>query len=354
MPDGAPLPHPAPAIAPGAPALSVVVTCYDTAPWIAAALQSVLDAGLERPEIVVVDDGSSDATAEVAAGVIRRNRDRARWVPILLAANTPGGVGAAANLGVEAATGRHLAFLDGDDWLDPVVLPEALGRLQASGADMLVTDCVDFIAPEGRLAPYAEEAEWAAAEAAWDPVARRRALLRLAPMPWRKLYDRGFLEREGIAFPVGDFFFEDNVHHWEAVLAARRTALLRKRLHAHRVGAPGQTIAGRGRKFLAIFEHHRAIAAILRRRDPQGRHAPEFADWLVRHIWWAMERADPGGLFAFWDAARGCVAAHDPALLDRALQGAGLPARGAALTACVLAGDRAAFAAIWAQSGAAK
>ena len=169
-------------------------------------------------------------------------------------------------------------------------------------------------------------------------------------MPWRKLYDRGFLEREGIAFPVGDFFFEDNVHHWEAVLAARRTALLRKRLHAHRVGAPGQTIAGRGRKFLAIFEHHRAIAAILRRRDPQGRHAPEFADWLVRHLWWAAERVDPSGIYAFWEAAQPCVAAHDPALLDRALMQAGLRPRPAALIAAVLAGDRAGFVSLYAQT----
>ena len=352
MPDGAAMPGPlgAPALHPGAPPLSIIVTGWNVGPYIAGALQSALDARIAGAEIVLVDDGSSDETWAAAEASMRRNPDRARWVPLRLAANTPGGVGAAANLGLEEATGRHVAFLDGDDWLDPAVLPLALARLERAGADMLFTDCLDFVAPQGRLAPYPDARLWAEAEAAPDLTARRRALLRFAPMPWRKLYRRDFLEREGIRFPVGDFFFEDNVHHWDAVLAARSIALLNRPLHMHRVGAPGQTIGGRGRKFLAIFHHHALIADILQRRALCETHAPEFAEWLVRHLWWALERIDPGGLYALWDAARPCVAAHAPAALDEALRRSGLPPRACVLIAAILSGDRAGFVPLFMQA----
>ncbi|MGG7567571.1 glycosyltransferase family 2 protein [Rhodovulum sp. DZ06] len=357
MPDGAPMPSAGPAPEPAAaatqaagPALSLIVTCWNVGPYIAGALQSALDAGLDGPEIIVVDDGSSDETAAVVDLVVARNRDRARWKLLRLAGNTPGGVGAAANLGLDEATGRAVAFLDGDDWLDPDALHLALARLAATGADMVFTDCVDFIAPEGRLAPYPDAALWPELEKAPDIEALRRVLLRCAPMPWRKVYARAFIDRIDLRFPVGDFYFEDNVHHWDAVLGAEKIALLNRPLHMHRVGSAAQTIGGRGRKFLAIFGHHDRIAASLDRRGMSALHAPEFAEWLVRHLWWALERIDPGGLFAFWEAARPCLLRHDAAALDDALLRAGLPPRGAALVSAVLAGDRTAFAAMYMQA----
>jgi glycosyltransferase involved in cell wall biosynthesis len=335
--------------APPPPCASVIVTAWNVGPYIDTALQSVLDADLDRPEIIVVDDGSSDETAARIAAVIRRNPGRARWRSIQLARNTPGGVGAAANIGLEEARGDAVVFLDGDDWLQPDVLRRALARLDASGADMLFTDCVDFLAPEGRIVAYPDAHLWDAAEGAATARALQSALLRFAPMPWRKIYRREFLARERIRFPVGDYFFEDTVHHWDAVLAARRIALLRAPLHAHRVGAEGQTIAGRGRKFLAVFGHHDRIRESLVRRDLLAAFAPDLAAWLIRHAWWAAERVDAAGLYAFFDAARRRMAVHEKAVLDLALQSAHLPPRASALMATVLEGDRTAFAVMFAQ-----
>ena len=89
MPDGAPLPHPAPAIAPGAPALSVVVTCYDTAPWIAAALQSVLE-GRKMPAAECLDCGMANKVvpADELDAAARDWADRlAQTAPLALAAS---------------------------------------------------------------------------------------------------------------------------------------------------------------------------------------------------------------------------------------------------------------------------
>lgn len=330
------------------PPVSVIVTAYAVGPWIATALQSALDADIEGAEIVVVDDGSPDGCAALDCAM-RRNLHRARWRVVRLARNTPGGVGTAANIGLSASTGRAVVFLDGDDWLDPAALRDALALLDRSGADMVFTDCRDFAESHGRVEAYPDAHLWETAQGAASPQELKRALLRFAPMPWRKIYTRDFLDRSGLAFPVGPWFFEDTAHHWEAVLAARRIALFRRPLHMHRLGS-GQSIAGRGRKFLAIFDHHDAIRAMLRRRDPRGAYAESFADWTIRHAWWALERIDASGPYAFWQAARPRIAAHDPALMDEALRLAGLPPRGAALMAAVLAGDRTGFVAMFPQA----
>jgi glycosyltransferase involved in cell wall biosynthesis len=89
------------------PVFSVVIPAFNAAPFIAKAMDSVLNQKiLMNFEILVVDDGSSDATAAIATGY-------ARNVRCLRKAN--GGVGSARNAGVLAAEGDIILLLDADD-----------------------------------------------------------------------------------------------------------------------------------------------------------------------------------------------------------------------------------------------
>lgn len=90
------------------PSVSAVIPAYNAELTIADAIQSVLAQTCEVAEIIVVDDGSSDRTAEVAASFPRTRVIR----------KPNGGVGAARNAGIHAASGEWIAFLDSDDsWL---------------------------------------------------------------------------------------------------------------------------------------------------------------------------------------------------------------------------------------------
>jgi hypothetical protein len=99
--------------------LSVVIAAYDAEPWLGAALESVLREAPPDAEVIVVDDGSRDATGAVA----RRHGDRVT----VLRHDTPGGPGRARNAGARAASGDVLAFHDADD----LVLPGRFAVLQA-------------------------------------------------------------------------------------------------------------------------------------------------------------------------------------------------------------------------------
>lgn len=89
------------------PRFSVIIPAYNAEATLARALDSVLAQTWPAYEIIVVDDGSSDATAAVVATY----DDKVRY---LYQHNA--GVSAARNAGAQAATGDWLAFLDADDW----------------------------------------------------------------------------------------------------------------------------------------------------------------------------------------------------------------------------------------------
>jgi len=89
--------------------LSVVIPAYNNERWIGRAIDSVLSQSQPADEILVVDDGSTDRTAEMAADC---------GGPVRLIRQPNGGASAARNAGIEAASGNWIAFLDADDqWL---------------------------------------------------------------------------------------------------------------------------------------------------------------------------------------------------------------------------------------------
>lgn len=98
------------AIAPTLPLVSVLVPAYNRADTIAETLDSLIQQSYPNLEIVVVDDGSTDATAQVAA----RYADRVRYVRQI-----NGGLASARNRAQREARGKYLAWLDADDIAEP-------------------------------------------------------------------------------------------------------------------------------------------------------------------------------------------------------------------------------------------
>ncbi len=99
------------------PIVSVVIPTYNRAALITRSIPSVLNQTFQNIEVIVVDDGSTDETADVVGGL-----HDARIKYIRLPSNT--GAGASRNIGIHRSAGDFLAFQDSDDeWL-----PENLAR----------------------------------------------------------------------------------------------------------------------------------------------------------------------------------------------------------------------------------
>jgi glycosyltransferase involved in cell wall biosynthesis len=113
--------------------VSVVIPVWNRASWIGDALDSVAQQTRAPEEVIVVDDGSTDGTADVAAAH--------PLVPSVVTI-AHAGVAAARNRGIEAARGDLVAFLDSDDlWL-----PEKLARHvpMFTGSDAPALGCTHY------------------------------------------------------------------------------------------------------------------------------------------------------------------------------------------------------------------
>lgn len=115
------------------PLISVIVPAYNAANYLALTLDSILGQSYPNHEVLVIDDGSTDGTAEVAAGY----GDRIRY----FSQAPSGGPSRPRNLGIEQARGDLVAIFDADDVMLAGKLADAASVLQGHPeADLLFTD----------------------------------------------------------------------------------------------------------------------------------------------------------------------------------------------------------------------
>lgn len=121
------------------PLVSVMIGAYNAAPYLGEAIQSVLAQDYEPFELIVVDDGSTDGTADVARS----------FSQVQLISQENGGNGAARNRAVENASGALYAFLDADDRFTPGKLTLQKAALDEDpGLDMVFGHVREFLSPE--------------------------------------------------------------------------------------------------------------------------------------------------------------------------------------------------------------
>lgn len=231
--------------APGAGAaersVSVVIPTHNRAGLLLEALRSVLVQIPPDAEVIVVDDGSTDGTAEALAALGEREGDRLRTIR-----QDRRGVAGARNTGIRAACGRRLAFLDDDDLWTPdhlAVLGAALDGLP--GAGIAAGRAQNF-----RDTPLGRE-----------PVRTPPGILMGAILAEAWVFERAGLLRED--FTLGDFVdWMHRVRGLGIATAAVDEIVLERRIHGGNLSADRSGAAGYARVA------REALAR--RRRDERG------------------------------------------------------------------------------------
>ena len=109
---------------PAVPLVSIVIPAYNAERWIAQSLSSAMAQTWPRKEIIVVDDGSTDRTAEIARKLATRE------VQVVSTENR--GMSAAVNLGLRLSRGDYIQELDSDDLISPDKIERQIGALRPS------------------------------------------------------------------------------------------------------------------------------------------------------------------------------------------------------------------------------
>ena len=178
-----------------APRVSVVVPFYNNAETLADCLTSIADQTMNDLEVFMVDDGSTDTSAEIA-------RAQAAADPRFTLVQVPhgGSPGYTRNRGIERATGEFLAFVDADDMIPPSAYEILLHTLEKSGSD-IVSGNVLRMGQDG----YKQSGLHAQAiktRAIGTHITRTPSLLYDISV-WNKLFRKKFWDDSELRFPEG-------------------------------------------------------------------------------------------------------------------------------------------------------
>lgn len=183
------------------PLVGVVVPVYGVERYLDECLRSLVAQRHRRWEAVIVDDGSTDRSGEIADTWARRDQR----ISVVHQANA--GLGAARNAGVAHVRGDYLAFLDSDDLLQPSAFSTLVASLEESGSDFATGSILQWRSKED------SDVDGPFHEPPWMRRLHRPPAkgVRVEDRPeilgdvfaWNKLFRRTWWDAAGLAWPEG-------------------------------------------------------------------------------------------------------------------------------------------------------
>lgn len=270
--------------------LSVVIPVYNLARRVRVALESLLRQEDQQFEVIVVDDGSEDDSASIVREFIDQN-GLSRWT---LIEKTNGGVSSARNVGLLAATGDYVLFLDADDYVSDKLVHILNSILERDSPDVVYWG-YDRVTEDGVLLesyPYMTAAVgliMSGAETLLHLVTDRRASLWTGSIAYR----RQLLVKEGIGYTEGCVCGED-VEFTYKVLSRASTVLFVPRVLSYYVQRSDSRVHTYSvRLFDAVEATERACRYL---RSLNDRHILRIADIvetsnLVDRFIWCYRRS---------------------------------------------------------------
>lgn len=210
---------------------SIVVPVYNVEAYLDDCLRSLQTQDYSDYEVICVNDGSTDGSRKILTAWEKRMPQ----TRVIDRAN--GGLSAARNTGLAAATGDYVVFVDSDDWVEPTML----NRLaeEANGEDMVCFAC-------RRTDNNAHDTLHPEQSGGWEYYNRHALEHREVAFVcvWQRCYRREFLIENGLRFREG-ILHEDNEFTPRVCLKAKKTKVIPDVLYNYRV-RPGSIMTTRG------------------------------------------------------------------------------------------------------------
>ena len=269
-----------------APLVSVVIPIYNAKRYLEACVRSLEDQSLASFELICVDDGSTDGSAELL-GILAKQYENLR---VLLQEHA--GVSAARNAGIEDAVGTYLLFVDADDTVDQQLLELAVQKADACSADMTIFGFDEFYGKSDTYVPREICGKHELFECSFNISEMSCLTTELTtPNVWRILYRRSLLTESGIRFHEDLKAAEDLAFIYETLFMAGHIALMEQRLYHYRRDGEGSITHGeRGDTSLRALAHIRAFCeahGILDSRTTKT----QLVNLVLDTIWYSLDTA---------------------------------------------------------------
>lgn len=249
--------------------LSVIFPVYNVAKYLDQCIQSISAWKAPYVEYLFVNDGSPDNSREMILQYARKDPR------IKLIDKENGGCASARQKGLEQARGRYIGFIDPDDFIDPDMFRQLLGRALLGQYEVCYCGYNEYYENSGVSRPMPD--------ALGDPYAwgtqDKRFIQKLTMYQrvaiWRGIYRRDLLDRAGIAFQTQLRRFDDLPFKVEVCAQARSVVALKQHLYYYRLDRPGQDVSCTDERLYVHFDIFRHLDQVANRLDER-----KFRDYL--------------------------------------------------------------------------
>ena len=209
---------------------SVIIPAYNVSAYLEKCVSSVLEQTRGDFEVIVVNDGSTDSTPQICEQL----RGKDRRVRVIHKPN--GGVSSARNIGIQAATGEYVFFLDGDDWIPEYCLSDLHTLRERTHADIVMGNFCHFDDSKNTFIFYtSNETYYEKTFTPQDLFAESYSMYanfrNCFIQPTGKLYPREYFRH--VLYPVG-VVPDDDYTTWKLYLLADKIAFVNKWIYVYR------------------------------------------------------------------------------------------------------------------------
>lgn len=269
------------------PLLTIVVPAYNVERFLAQCLDSLLYQTLTAHKVIVVNDGSTDRTGEIAKKYADEHPEMFTYVE-----QENKGLGAARNIGLTLVDTRYVGFLDSDDWLMPRYVEKIVERLEQEreAPDMIFTLPIIYDMSSGIFQEWADTQLFRQLFALPGTVINAKENPRayaLEPSSCRRIYRMRFIKEQAFCFPEGTKW-EDVEPHFRLLHAANRCIGEGSVGFVYRINSGGQITSSAGKGRLQVVS---VFSKILERAFSQGwdnievsyiiKMMVNFSDWCI-------------------------------------------------------------------------
>ena len=212
--------------------ISVVIPAHNAEKTVTACLESILRQDWKALQIVVVDDGSTDRTAELVSAMAQRDPR------IELIRQKNGGVSSARNAGLRQCRGEYIRFTDSDDVMAENSLRTLVDTMERTDSDLVIGAYTEVLGRYRTRRSLVKEPRTLEMDAVLRDL-DRYAITFYYSVLWNKLFRRESLERQGISFNEALDWGEDFCFVMNYLREARRVSYVTDLVYEYNRRADG-------------------------------------------------------------------------------------------------------------------
>lgn len=265
--------------------ISVIIPIYNVEKYLRECLDSIVNQTLKDVEVICVDDGSPDHSAEIASEYV------AKYSNFKLIHKENGGLSSARNAGLDIAHGQYIYFLDSDDYLERNALKELHTRAVADDLDMVYFNAVPFADGEGLeqthsvyRKDYDRQGDYSGVHTGQAMFAMMRKNREFLGSSCFYITRRSLIEENGLRFYDG-IIHEDNLFTFQCTILARRVGYSDRKYYNRRLRS-GSTMTMRKsmQNVEGYLVSYSEMLHFLHDRPIEATAAPLISDYLRSSI----------------------------------------------------------------------